>query len=119
MREFEPIGDRVLIRPADPDKFRAGIEFQGADIEQKYEGEVIAVGTGVPLHNIMLNITGETTPEAMALLLEAIKTIERGRAIQYQKGDYVLYGRYAGTKIHLDEVEHVIIREGDVFGKIR
>lgn len=116
--KFNPTADRILIKPADPDKFRAGLEMFGADVVEKSEGTVIAVGTGVLLHNIKLNVTGEVTPEAMNKLHDIVTLIERGRELMYKPGDYVVYGKYAGTKVMIDEVEHLVIRECDVFGTL-
>lgn len=118
MKKFEPTGDRILIRPADPDAMRAGIQLLGSDVESKYEGEVIEVGDGVPIHDIRLNITGDVSDANLEKLRPIIELILKGRPIRYAKGDYVIYGRYSGTKILVNEVEHVIIRESDVFGKL-
>lgn len=115
---FKPERDRILIKPADPDKYRGGLEFYGSDVQDKAEGEVIAVGPGVPLHNIRLEVTGEVTEAAMQKLKEVVELIERGREMRYKPGDYVMYGKYAGTKIRLDEVEYIIVREADVFGTL-
>ena len=112
--KFKPHQDRILIKPTPPDKFRGGIEL--LDAEDKTEGTVIAVGTGVPLHNIHLNVTGDVSEAAMDKLLQVVKLIEKGREMAYQPGDYVIYGRYAGTKITYNGEEHILIRDGDVFG---
>jgi len=56
------------------------------------EGQVIAVGTGRVLDD------GKVQP------------------LQVKPGDRVLIGKYAGTEIKLDGVEHVIVREDEVLG---
>jgi co-chaperonin GroES (HSP10) len=113
--KFNPLADRILIKPTPPDNFRGGLEIQG---EPKAEGTVIAIGKGVPLHNITLNVTGEVTPEAMSHLAEVVSLIEKGRAMNVKVGDYVMYGKYAGTKVMHNDEEHIIIREADVFGDL-
>ena len=57
------------------------------------EGKVIAVGSG---------------------------RLEKGERIplEVKKGDMVLFGKYAGTEIKIDDVEHVILREDEVLGII-
>lgn len=116
--KFEPKADRILIKPVPPDKFRGGLELFGADVQERAEGTIIAIGDGVPLHNIKLEVTGEVTEAAMDKLLQVIQLIERGRKMSYAVGDYVLYGKYAGTKVPIDGEEHIIVREADVFGKL-
>lgn len=119
MKQFNPVHDRILIKPADPDKYVAGLELIGNDVQDKAEGEVISVGTGVPLHNVKLEVTGEVNEAAMDKLLKVVELIERGRQMRVKPGDYVLYGKYAGTKVTIDEVNYVIVRENDVFGTLR
>lgn len=114
--EFQPVHDRILIKPTPPDKFRGAIELLDSETEPKSEGTVIAVGDGVPLHNIKLNVTGEVTKEAMEALERVVDKIEKGRQMRVQPGQYVLYGRYAGTKVRLNDEDYIIIREADVFG---
>lgn len=111
-----PHHDRILIKPAPPETFRAGLELMSNDIQDKAEGTVIAIGTGVPIHNIKLEVTGEVSEAAMGKLLQVIELINKGREMSYKPGDYVLYGRHAGTKITHNGEDHLVVREGDVFG---
>ena len=62
--------------------------------EKPAEGEVIAVGAG------KVNSKGKL------------------RAPDVKKGDRVLFGKYAGTEVKLDGVEHLILREDDILGVI-
>lgn len=39
-------------------------------------------------------------------------------ALLVKKGDHVLYGKYAGTEITVDEKEYLIIKESDILAKI-
>ena len=62
--------------------------------ERPLEGEVTAVGSGKRLDDGTLV------------------------ALDVQKGDRVLFGKYAGTEIKLDGIEHLILREDEVLGII-
>lgn len=114
--KFNPNHDRILIKPTPPEQERAGLQMLASEVEPKAEGTVIAIGKGVPSHNIHLNVTGDVTPESMAMLNEVVQLIERGRQLSCKPGDYVMYGRYAGTKIIHNGEEHLLIRDADVFG---
>ncbi len=116
MKQFQPIHDRICIKPTAPDNFVAGIELFGADIQEKAEGTVVSVGQGVPLHEINLKVLGDATLETMSRVEEVVRLIENGRKMRVKVGDYVIYGKYAGTKIKLDGEDHIIVREADVFG---
>lgn len=113
---FQPIHDRILIKPTPPDNHRAGLEMLQSEVEPKSEGTVVAVGHGVPLHNIHLNLTGDADDATMIALKEVVSMIEQGRKMRVKVGDYVMYGKYAGTKIIHEGEEHIMIREADVFG---
>lgn len=114
--KFIPTHDRILIKPTPPEEERAGLYLLQQDQEQRSEGLVIAVGTGVPLHNVNLTINGDALEANMNSLKEVITLLKEGRPMRVNVGDYVLYGKYAGTKVILDDTEHLIIREADVFG---
>lgn len=87
---IKPLADRVLIKPADAEeKTASGIIIPDSAKEKPLKGEVIAVGQG-------------TKDEEMVL----------------KKGDQVLYGKYAGTEIELDEVKYLIMRQSDVLAII-
>lgn len=108
--------DRILIKPVPREEFRAGLQLLGDDQYQRAEGTVVDVGPGVPLHNIRINITCDSTEQAMQTLKEVVQLIERGREMQLKPGDYVTYGEHAGTRIMINGEQHLIIREADVFG---
>lgn len=87
---IKPLADRVLIKPADAEaKTASGIIIPDSAKEKPLKGEVIAVGKG-------------TKDEEMVL----------------KAGDQVLYGKYAGTEIELDEVSYLIMRQSDVLAII-
>jgi len=87
---IKPLADRVLIKPADAEtKTASGIIIPDSAKEKPLKGEVIAVGKG-------------TKDEEMIL----------------KKGDKVLYGKYAGTEIEIDENQYLIMRQSDVLAII-
>jgi len=94
--KFKPLHDRILVRRVQEQEERKfGIIIPDTAREKPMEGKVIAVGAG------------RTNDEGKRLPLEV------------KAGDRVLFGKYAGTEIRLDNVEHVIIKEDDVLGILK
>lgn len=92
---FRPLHDRVVVRRLDSEeKTKGGIIIPDTAKEKPIEGEIIAVGNG--------------------------KVQEDGsvRKPDVKKGDRILFGKYAGTEVKLDGVEHLILREDDILGVI-
>jgi chaperonin GroES len=93
--KVKPLHDRVLIKRIETkEQKRGGIIIPDTAKEKPMEGKVIAVGSG------RLEKDGKRTP------------------LEVKKGDTVLFGKYAGTEIKIDDVEHVILREDEVLGII-
>jgi chaperonin GroES len=93
--KVKPLQDRVLVKRVDSqDVSKGGIIIPDSAKEKPVEGVVIAVGNG--------------------------KTTDSGdvRALQVKAGDKILFSKYAGTEIKIDEEEHTIMREDDVLGII-
>ena len=91
--KVRPLQDRVLVRRvAEEEKTKGGIIIPDAAKEKPAEGEVIAVGSG--------------------------KVDEKGkvRPVSVKKGDRILFGKYSGNEIKIDNVDHLILREDDVLG---
>ena len=89
----KPLHDRVLIKRLDPEEtVRGGIIIPDTAKEKPMEGQVIAVGSG------KVQDDGKVQP------------------LQVKAGDRVLIGKYAGTEIKIDGVEHCIVREDEVLG---
>jgi chaperonin GroES len=87
---IKPLADRVLVKPADAEeKTASGIIIPDSAKEKPLKGEVIATGKG-------------TKDEEMVL----------------KEGDKVLYGKYAGTEIELDETKYLIMRQSDILAII-
>lgn len=90
-----PLQDRILVRRVEEvEKTRGGIIIPDSAKERPLEGKVIAVGNG--------------------------KRTEDGTLIELavKAGDRVLFGKYSGTEIKVDNVEHIILREDEVLGII-
>ena len=93
--KLRPLHDRVIIKRLEAEtKSAGGIVIPDSATEKPIRGEVIAAGTG--------------------------KILEDGkvRPIAVKAGDKVLFGKYSGTEVKVDEVEHLIIREEDILGII-
>ncbi|UCH80848.1 MAG: co-chaperone GroES [Nitrospiraceae bacterium] len=91
--KFKPLKDRVLVKYSDePEKSAGGIIIPETAKEKPQKGEVIAVGSG--------KITDDGKVQAM----------------EVKVGDVVLFEKYSGSKINMDNVEYLIIREDDILG---
>jgi chaperonin GroES len=92
--KLRPLHDRVLVKriEEEEEETRGGIVVPDTAKEKPQEGEVIAVGDGKVLES------GETLKMAV------------------KKGDRVLFGKYSGTEVKLDDEEYLIMREDDVLG---
>ena len=91
--KFKPLHDRLLLKPlAAETRTKAGIIIPDTAQEKPMQGEVVAVGRG--------------------------KRLEDGRLQQLgvKIGDKVLYGKWSGTEVKLSGVDHVILKEEDLFG---
>lgn len=92
---LQPLDDRIVVRPIKREEMtKGGIILPDTAKEKPQEGEVIAVGPG--------------------------KLTEDGNRIEMdlKKGDKVMYAKFSGTEIKLDDEELLIMREGDVLAKV-
>ncbi len=88
-----PLHDRVVVRRLEEkEEKKGGIVIPDTAKEKPQEGEVIAAGNG--------------------------RVLENGTrlAMDVEKGDRILFGKYAGTEIKLDNEELLIMREEDILG---
>ena len=92
--KIRPLHDRVLVKRIEPgDKTSAGgIIIPDTAKEKPQEGEVMAVGTGKMLEN------GKVQP------------------MNVKAGDRILFGKYSGTDVKIDDEEYLIMREDDILG---
>jgi chaperonin GroES len=92
--KLQPLADRVLVKPTEKEeKTKSGIYIPDTAKEKPQEGEVIAVGPG------KLNDDGQRIP------------------MDIKVGDRVIYAKYGGTEIKIDDVEMMILRESDILAK--
>ena len=93
--QVKPLADRVLIKPMEASEMKkGGIIIPDTAKEKPQEGEVIEVGPG------RVTDDGKKIP------------------VEVKKGDKVLYGKYSGTEVTIDDVEYMIMRESDILAVI-
>lgn len=88
---FQPLADRILIKPQiAEEKTKSGIFIPETAKEQRAEGEVIAVGTG----------------------------LKNGKKYEFsvKKGDKVVYSKYSGDEIKIEGKEYKVMREEEILG---
>jgi chaperonin GroES len=92
--KLQPLADRVLVKPMEKEeKTKSGIYLPDTAKEKPQEGKVLAVGPG--------------------------KMSEDGKriAMDLKVGDVVVYAKYGGTEIKIDDDELIILRESDILAK--
>jgi len=91
---IKPLHDRVLIKrlETDEEEIRGGIVIPDTAKEKPQEGEVVAVGEG--------------------------KVLESGEMVKMsvKEGDRILFGKYSGTEVKIDDEEYLIMREDEILG---
>ena len=88
---IKPLGDRVDIKVSEGDmKTASGIVLPDTAKEKPQEGEVVAVGTG--------------------------KMLDNGTRAQMEvkTGDKVIFSKYSGSEVKVDEQNYLIVRESDI-----
>ncbi|MGD1119110.1 MAG: co-chaperone GroES [Dehalococcoidales bacterium] len=92
--KLQPLADRVLVKPIEKEeKTKSGIYLPDTAKEKPQEGEIMAVGPG--------------------------KMTDDGKRIpmDLKVGDRVIYAKYGGTEIKVDDEELMILRESDILAK--
>ena len=92
--KIQPLHDRILVKRVDTEEEKVGgIIIPDTAKEKPQEGEVIAVGAG---------------------------RIEKGERIplDVKAGDRVLFGKYSGTEIKIENEEYLILREEEILAKL-
>ncbi|HOM94463.1 MAG TPA: co-chaperone GroES [Candidatus Saccharicenans sp.] len=93
--KIQPLYDRVLLKRVEEEEVKRGsIIIPDTAKEKPQEADVIEVGTG------RVNESGKTIP------------------LSVKKGDRVLIGKYSGTEVTIDGVEHLIVREDEILAII-
>ena len=92
--KIKPLHDRILVKRIEDEEeeIRGGIVIPDTAKEKPQEGEVAAVGDG--------------------------KVLDSGQKVSMsvQKGDRILFGKYSGTEVKIDDEEFLIMREDEVLG---
>ena len=89
-----PLSDRVVVKPTEEaEQMRGGLYIPDTAKEKPQQGEIIAVGPG-------RTEDGKRVP------------------MEVKVGDKVLYGKYSGTEVTIDNTQMLILRESDVLAVI-
>jgi chaperonin GroES len=92
--KLQPLADRLVVKPIEAEeKTKTGIYLPDTAKEKPQEGKVVAVGPG--------------------RLSEDGKRI----AMEVKVGDIVVYSKYGGTEIKVEDEELIILRESDILAK--
>ena len=89
-----PLADRVAIRPSEEtEQMKGGLYIPDTAKEKPIQGDVIAVGPG---------------------------RLEKGQRVpmELKVGDRVVYGKYTGSQVDLEDEEIILIKEADVIAKL-
>ena len=93
--KIKPLGDRVIISPIEPKEVvKGGIIIPDSAKEKPMQGKVVAAGPGA------VNKKGERLP------------------MDVKEGDTVLYGKYSGTEIKMEDEKYIIMHQEEILGVI-
>ena len=91
--KLQPLADRLVVKPIQKEEMtKSGIFIPDTAKEKPQEGEVVAVGPG------KMSDDGKIIP------------------MDLKVGDRVIYSKYGGSEIKIDDVEMIILRESDILG---
>jgi chaperonin GroES len=91
--KLRPLGDRVVVKAISRETVtKSGIVLPDTAKEKPQEGEILAVGPG--------------------------KVLDNGKRVtlEVQVGQKILFAKYAGTEVKMDDEEYLILRESDIMG---
>ena len=95
MVKFDPLGERVVVKPLEQEEVTAsGIYLPDTAKEKPQKGEIMAVGSG------RFTDEGKRVP------------------MEIKVGDKVIYSKFAGTEYKDGDDEYLILRESDILAKI-
>ncbi|WP_428898420.1 chaperonin GroES [Parelusimicrobium proximum] len=91
---IQPLGDRIIVRPIEREVMKSGIIIPDTAKEKPMEGEVVAAGPG---------------------------RLEKGERapMDVKVGDKVIYGKYSGTEIKINDKNYLIMHQDDVMGIVK
>ena len=93
--KIRPLYDRIIVKRLEAETTtKSGLIIPDTAKEKPVEGEIVAVGNG--------------------------KVLEDGavRSLEVKAGDRVLFGKYSGTEVKIDGIEHLILREDEVLAVV-
>lgn len=92
--KLQPLGDRLVVKPTESEeKTKTGIYIPDTAKEKPQEGKVVAVGPG--------------------------RMTDKGKRIpmNVEVGDTIIYSKYGGSEIKIDDEEYIIMSESDILAK--
>lgn len=93
---LKPLGDRVIVKVAEAEtKTQSGLYLTTSSQEKPQRGEVLAVGEG------RFDAEGKRIP------------------LDVKVGDVVIYGKYGGTEVKVDDEEYLILRAEDIYAIVQ
>ncbi|MBI4355904.1 MAG: co-chaperone GroES [Candidatus Omnitrophica bacterium] len=93
---LKPIGDKVIVEPLESgERTKGGIYLPDTAKEKPQEGKVIAVGSG--------------------------KTLDNGRTVapEVKAGDRIIYSKFSGNEVRIDDQEYLIVNADDILAIIK
>ena len=92
---IKPLKDHVLVLRVDPkQKTKGGIIIPDTAKEKPQEGKVVAAGSG------KMGDDGKRIP------------------LEVKPGDRILFSKYAGTEIKIEDLEHIMMKQDDILAII-
>ena len=86
-----PLGDRVVLKQVEAEETtKSGIVLPGSAQEKPQQAEVVAVGPGT----------------------DEVK-------MEFSVGDYVIYSKYAGTEVKVDDEEYIVVKQNDILAIVK
>jgi chaperonin GroES len=90
--KLKPLAHRVIVKPIEEqEQKKGGIIIPDSAKEKPMQGEIVAVGPG------KVTDDGKTLP------------------LEVKKGDRILFGKYSGTEVDVDEQKLLVMRESDIY----
>ena len=93
--KIRPLDDRIMVKPLEAEtKTKGGIVLPDAAKEKPQKGEIISVGDG--------------------------KLLDDGKRAKMllKKGDHVIYGKFSGNEIKVNDKDYIIMREDEVLAQV-
>ncbi|MFZ6036474.1 MAG: co-chaperone GroES [Patescibacteria group bacterium] len=89
--QLKPLGDRIIVKPVTEEEVtKSGIVLpETVEKEKKEEGEVVAIGDGEKITKLGL-----------------------------KAGDRVIFGKYSGEEVTLEDIEYKVLKEEDVLAQV-